>query len=188
MLTLDVKGKTGSYILTLPTSISEITSDYISSVTDNVVLDENYSLIGLVYRERLSTLILAARKNNKKSDIAVIPIFVDAGKTNSQLINSLRPCDKIIIAPSDIMLGHHVSTPRNLLTINTILDIIEGDTNVYNQLLSIQDYCYFIEFKIVPNCNIHGAYKNYRTENFSNPFVTKTANAEVNNKKSNIIV
>ena len=96
MLTLDVNGKNGVYKLNLPTSINEIDESYIAEVTDHIKVDANYTLIGVVFRERLSTLILAARKNKKNSDIGVIPVFVKAGKTDSDLINSLniRPTHK----------------------------------------------------------------------------------------------
>lgn len=195
MLTFDVNGKNGVYKLNLPTSLNEIDESYIAEVTDHVKVDANYTLIGVVFRERLSTLILAARKNKKNSDIGVIPIFVKAGKTDSELINSLNIRDKIIISPSDIMMGYHISAPNNLLTINTILDILEGDINTYNKLIGSQEMCYFIEFKLVPNCNIHGAYNQPNVAEFVSPFVTKIASAPEapgNNiivpKKPNIIV
>lgn len=177
MLTLDVNGKNGVYKLNLPTSLNEIDESYIAEVTDHIKVDANYTLIGVIFREKLSTLILVARKNKKNSDIGVIPIFVKAGKTDSDLINGLNIRDKVIISPSEIMTGYHISVPNNLLTINTILDILEGDVNTYNKLISNQEMCYFIEFKLVPNCNIHGAYKQPKAAKFVNPFVTKIASA-----------
>ena len=183
MLTLNVNGTQGAFTLNLPTTLSDITKEYITNVTSHIEVDANYTVVGVVFREKLSTLILASRKNKKNSDIAAIPIFVKAGKTDSDLINKLDVGEKLIISPSDIMLGHHLSAPANLLTINTILNIMEGDTEVYNKVIGIQEYCYFIEFKLVPNCNIHGAYKNC-CNNCENPFVVRTGET----KKNNIIV
>lgn len=173
MLTLNVNGTQGVFTLNLPTTLSDITKEYISNVTSHIEVDANYTAVGIVFREKLSTLILASRKNKKNSDIAAIPIFVKAGKTDSELINKLDVGEKLIIAPSDIMLGYHLSTPTNLLTINNILSIIEGDTEIYNKVIGIQESCYFIEFKLVPNCNIHGAYKD-SYNNYVNPFVIRT--------------
>lgn len=183
MLTLNVNGTQGAFTLNLPTTLSDITKEYITNVTSHIEVDANYTVVGVVFREKLSTLILASRKNKKNSDIAAIPIFVKAGKTDSELINKLDVGEKLIISPSDIMLGHHLSAPANLLTINTILNIMEGDSEVYNKVIGIQEYCYFIEFKLVPNCNIHGAYKNC-CNNCENPFVVRTGET----KKNNIIV
>lgn len=184
MLTLNVNGKKGVFNLNLPTSIDEITWSYIQSVTDNIKIAPNYSLIGVVFREKLSTLVIAARNNKRNSDIPVIPIFIKAGSTNDVLINNLNGREKLIIGASDIMMGNHISTPRNLLTINTILELIEGDSETYHTLVKHSESCYFIEFKLVPNCNIHGAYDKEHKTNFVNPFVIKVAEA----KDSNIIL
>lgn len=184
MLTLNVNGKNGVYKLNLPTSLNEIDESYIAEVTDHIKIDANYTLIGVVFREKLSTLVLAAHKNKKNSDIPVIPIFVKAGETDSKFINSLKIRDKLIISSSDIMMGYHISAPNNLITINTILDLLDGDVKVYRQLMTSQEMCYFIEFKLVPNCNIHGAYSNHELTEFTNPYIIKTANA----KESNIVV
>lgn len=183
MLTLNVNGTQGAFTLNLPTTLSDITKEYITNVTSHIEVDANYTVVGVVFRERLSTLILASRKNKKNSDIAAIPIFVKAGKTDSELINKLDVGEKLIVAPSDIMLGYHLSAPSNLLTINNILNIIEGDADIYNKVMGIQEPCYFIEFKLVPNCSIHGAYKNC-CNNDTNPFVVRTGDA----KKNNIIM
>ena len=184
MLTLEVNSKQGVFQLNLPTSLNEIDESYIMEVTNHVKVDANYTLIGVVFREKLSTLVLASRKSKKNSDIPVIPIFVKAGETDSKLINSLKIRDKLIISASDIMMGYHISAPNNLITINTILDLLNGDMKVYNQLMTNQEMCYFIEFKLVPNCNIHGAYSVTDVAGSENPFVKKLASAP----NSNIII
>lgn len=191
MLTLEVNNKQGVFQLNLPTSLNEIDESYIMEVTNHVKVDANYTLIGIVFREKLSTLVLAARKSKKNSDIPVIPIFVKAGETDSKFINSLNVRNKLIISSSDIMMGYHVSAPNNLITINNILDLLDGDMKVYNQLMASQEMCYFIEFKLVPNCNIHGAYGAIDVVGFENPFVKKLASAPTSNiikPNNNIIV
>ena len=192
MLTLKTSNARGVHELNLPISLNEIDEAYITEVTSHIKVDANYTLIGLVYREKLSTLVLAATRNKKKSDIAVIPIFVKAGKSDSKFINNLNVKDKLIISPSDIMMGYHVSAPNNLLTINNILDLVEGDPVVNKKLMNINEQCYFIEFKLVPNCNIHGAYEKPKVTEFVNPFVTKVSEPTVSTiitpKTSKIIV
>ena len=179
MLTLKTSNARGVYELNLPTSLNEIDESYIKDVTSHIKVDANYTLIGLVYREKLSTLVLATTRNKKTSDIAVIPVFVKAGESDSKFINSLNIKDKLIISPSDIMMGYHVSAPNNLLTINNILDLVEGDPIVNQKLMNINEQCYFIEFKLVPNCNIHGAYEKSKVTEFVNPFVTKVSEPTV---------
>lgn len=170
MLTLSLETKERNIILNIPTSIDEITKEYINNVVGNVKISPNYSLIGIVFRDKLSNIMIARNRNNKNTNIPVIPIFVRAGKSNDDFINSLNTCEKLIISPSDIMLGHHISAPRNIITINNILDIIDKDKDGYTKVLNISDICYFIEFKLVPNCNIHGSYENINSS-YENPFI-----------------
>lgn len=185
MLKFEVNGKNGHYILNLPTNLSEITPEYLINVTKKIIVAPNYSLIGVVYREKLSNLILAARQRKKESNIAVIPIYVkgepiDITKSIDNLFSKISICDRVIISPSDISLGHHVATPTNLLTINNFLDYTDGDTNCYQEALKHNDYCYFIEFKLVPNCNIHGFYDSkIKDKDFVNPFVFRVDSGDV---------
>lgn len=158
MVTLTGTSTVGNYTVNLPTSMNEISDDYIKSITNHIKIAANYTLVGLIYKERLSTLYLSSKKNSKKTDISVVPIYIKSGTTNSELIESLNLKDTLIISPSDIMMGHHVSAPNNILTIPYIMNVMEGDSDIYSKLLPLKDYCYFVEFKLIPNCNIHGAY------------------------------
>ena len=122
MLKFEVNGKHGSIIMNLPTKLSEITPEYLNEVTSNVVVADNYSLIGILYRESLASVILANNRKQKNITTAVVPVFVKAGTTDTEYIKNMSCGDKIIIAPSDIAIGHHVSCPKNMITINNILE------------------------------------------------------------------
>lgn len=180
MVTFDVNGKKGNFKVNLPTSINEINTDYIKQVTTHVNPAPNYSIIGLIFKEKLSTIAFISNKSKKNADISVIPIFVKTGKTNDEFINNINAGEKLIISPSDIMLGHHVSTPENPITINNIIDILNGDTITYNKLINSNNkYCYFIEFKLIPNCNIHGVYKQNNTD-IKQKFIIKISDTPKN--------
>lgn len=183
MLTIKTSGGAGQYKLDLPTSINEITEEYIKDVTEHVNIAPHYTIVGLIYREKLSTLAMSARKKAPK-DIAVIPIFVKAGPSDSEFINSLHCKDKLIIGSSDLMMGYHISAPNNLLTLDTFSNLISGDLNFYNEAINNKEYCHFIEFKLIPNCNIHGAYNQPKVAEFVNPYITKISDTP----KSNLIV
>lgn len=174
MVSLEVNGKKGSFKVNLPTSFDELTKDYIKSVTNHIVPAPNYSIIGLVFKEKLSTVAFVTNKNKKTVDIPIVPIFVKAGETDDNFINSININEKLIISPSDIMLGHHISAPENLLTINNLVDILNGDIIIYNKLMNSNKQCYFVEFKLIPNCNIHGVYKS-DVNKYENPFITKVS-------------
>ena len=106
MLKFEVNGKRGSIIMNLPTKLSEITPEYLNEVTSNVVVADNYSLIGILYRESLASVMLANNRKQKNITTAVVPVFVKAGTTDTEYIKNMSCGDKIIIAPSDIAIGH----------------------------------------------------------------------------------
>ena len=170
MLKFEVNSKNGNILMNLPTKLSEITSEYLSSVTSDVVIADNYSLIGILYKESLASVILANNRKQKNITTAIVPIFVKAGNTTTDYINNISCGDKIIIAPSDIAMGHHVVCPKNKITINNIISYCDGDKTAYQRALNISEACYYLEFKIVPNCNIHGNYKE-ESGSYKNPFI-----------------
>ena len=170
MLKFEVNGNHGVILMNLPTKLSEITPEYLNEVTSNIVVADNYSLIGILYRESLASVILANNRKQKNITTAIVPVFIKAGATDTEYVKNMACGDKIVIAPSDIAMGHHVSCPKNMITINNILEYCDGDKEAYQRAIGISQPCYYLEFKIVPNCNIHG---NYKEENssYKNPFI-----------------
>lgn len=178
MLEFNVNGNQGEFQVKLPTSLSELTPDYLTTVTKGINVAPNYSLVGLCYREKLSTIILSIRQRKKQIDTPVVPIFIKTGAVNDYFIESINIGNKLIIPGSDLAIGNHVSTPKNLITINNILELVEGDKDIYQEALANNEYCYFLEFKIVPNCAIKGYYNHMDVDGFDDPFVVKTASVE----------
>ena len=174
MLKFEVKGNNGSILMNLPTKLSEITPEYLNEVTSNVKVADNYSLIGILYRESLASVILANTRKQKNITTSIVPVFVKSGATDTEYIKNISCGDKIIIAPSDIALGHHVTCSKNQITISNILAYCEEDKEAYQKAIKISQNCYYLEFKIVPNCNIHGNYIE-ESDSYKNPFI------EVNN-------
>ena len=170
MLKFEVNGNHGVILMNLPTKLSEITPEYLNEVTSNVVIADNYSLIGIIYRESLASVILANNRKQKNITTAIVPVFIKSGATNTEYIKNIIFGDKIVIAPSDIAMGHHVSCPKNMITINNILEYCDGDKEAYQRAICVSQPCYYLEFKIVPNCNIHGNYIE-ETSSYKNPFI-----------------
>ena len=179
MLKFEVNGKKGNVILNLPTSIEELTKDYLINITNEVNVGNNYSLIALCHREKLSAFIMAGR--NKKNDMstAVVPIFIKHGSiTTDSHVNNINVGDKLIIAPSNMAMGLHVNISKNTLTMGTLLNFIDGDGFAYQNALKYKEQVYFIEFKIIPNCDIVGYYKDNNSTDFDNPFAVISKNMD----------
>lgn len=163
MLKFTANGNEGAVTMNLPTSLSEITPEYLLEITKSVKIADNYSLIAILYRESLSGMILASSQKKKQITTSIVAEFVKAGNCDTEFINSLKPTERIIISPSDVALGYHVSVKENKLTPDRVLANIVGDKNAYqNAVVAAEEsntkYCYFLEFKLVPNANIHGSY------------------------------
>lgn len=178
MLKFEVNGKHGDKVLTFPTNLSELTPEYFSCVSDLIEPSENYSLIALAHKEKLSAFVLAGRNKKSEMSTAVVPIFVKNSKltqsfNNKAFTNGLRTGERIIITPTDMELGSHVNLPKNTLNMSTLLYFIEDDGYAYQRALKESDYIYFLEYKLIPDSAIRGVFKQDEFTDFDNPFAVK---------------
>lgn len=166
-------------VFNFPTSLNEITQDYLLSVTENVNVANDYSLVAIVYHESLGSIILARKQSKKSMSAGVIPVFVKSGITDNSFIKSANCKDKLIISTSQLSLGHHVAAPSNTLSLDYFINILDKDFEVAkrNNNNYGKEHCFFIEFKIVPNCDIIGFYKDDKI-NFDNPYIIIAPNAD----------
>lgn len=172
MKNFKVDGNLGKFELNLPENLDEITNEYLQSCTEFVHPAPDYALVGVVYKDSLS-LVLTAAKKNKPANVAVIPVFIKAGKTDSEFIKSLNIGDKIVVAASDLSIGHHINSPHNKITPKNIIDVCEGDKEIYKDAFSVHKPICFLEFKLIPISAIHGNLDK-SVNIFINPFVHKT--------------
>lgn len=174
MKTFEVNGNIGSYLINLPQSLEEIGTEYLTHCTDFINPAPNYAVVAIVYKDSLS-LVLTGFKKKGPTNIAVIPVFIKAGVTDSEFINSLNLGDRIVIASSDLSIGYHINSPYNKITPNTICSVCDGDKDIYKKAMSMQEPVCFVEFKLVPISAIHA--KLYKTTNeYVNPFIGKLKN------------
>ena len=171
MKTFKVNGNLGEFELNLPESLSEISNDYLMSCTKFIHPAPDYAVVAVVYKDSLS-LVLTAAKKNKPANIAVIPVFIKAGETSSEFINNLSIGNRVVIASSDLSIGHHINSPYNKITPQNVIDVCDGDKEIYKDAILMQKPVCFIEFKLVPVSAIHANLDNTATS-FINPFVHK---------------
>lgn len=185
MLKFETNGKLGKCIINLPTSINEITPKYLLDVTANIAVADNYSLIAICHKEKLSAFVLAGRNKKSEMTTSVVPIFVKRGfitddksigcpnNFNDFVTSGIR----LLITPTAISMGLHVNVPENDITMGKFMAAIDGDGCAYQNASKHNETVYFIEFKLVPNCDILGAYGN-KTKAFENPFAITRINDE----------
>lgn len=153
---------TDRIIFKFPTKLSEITPSYLRIVTAGVHIADNYTLVGLIYRETLGSIIIARKQSKKGLTSGVIPVFIKAGETTNEFNKKIAIKSKLIIPSSFLIAGHHVVSPINTLSIDTFIKYLDKDTTVaqrYNNNYGNEE-CYFVEFKLVPNSDIVGYYDN----------------------------
>ena len=168
---LITNGKLGKFNINLPESLDEISNEYFKTCTDFIHPAKDYAVVAIVYKDSLN-LVLTSAKKKQPTQLAIIPIFVKAGDTESEFINGLNLGDKIVVAASDLSLGHHINSPYNKITPENIIRLSEGDIEVTRQSITMTTPVCFVEFKIVPVSAIH-AKLDKTAVSFANPFVTK---------------
>lgn len=171
-----VKTEMSEVKFNFPTKLDELTNEYLLGVTEGITVAPNYSLIGLVYHEKLSTLFMTCRNKKKNTSIGIIPIFIKSGKGEESIVDSAKVGQKILISNSQIQLAHHCAAPTNNLTLDYFAKVVDAniDKDLYQKLLvdSNPQEVLFVEFKIVPNCDIIALYD--KPTQVDNPYITVT--------------
>lgn len=156
-----VEGNRVNFNFHFPTSLEEISVDYLKAVTENVNIADHHTLVGIVYHEKLFDIIVSRKRNQKGLTAGVVPIFIRAGKTDSEFIQSAECRDKLIIPSTSLSLGYHVAAPKNVLSLDYFIRAIDGDNSLAKRYDNNygNEQCFFVEFKIIPNVEIKGVYK-----------------------------
>lgn len=144
---LSIETESGK-ILNYPTSYKEVDTEYLTAVTKNINLADNYVIVALIYPAKLKRLLLSINPNSKHKDEVVpyITSIAKVGNNTTELGKSLKSGDNAIINPSDIMIATHIEVTGNTLTKNFFLNNADGlDTKTMSK-----DEVYLVDFKIVP--------------------------------------
>lgn len=168
-------------VLSVPTSINEISSEFLLGVSSNLNIADDYALIALVYSE---TIPMVISSNSKRKDIttAVLPLFVKSGHSYDDFINSIPVKAVININGSDISLGNHINFAENNISIGAVINAITKDKDLAKSILFMKEKVCFVEFKLVPTCAIKGA--TWGNNTYVSPYI-KQSNNKVDDKREN---
>lgn len=145
--------------LSMPTSVSEVNMNVIADYVKHVNVSKNYALIAVVFKERPITIV-SVSKQNKNASVSGVAVMIKSN-TDDEFIKDIKLGETIIISPSDIAIGHHVNSPANVLTPGFLLNLLQTNTDLNKKLMAIKVPTCFVDFKIVPVCNIHGSVGKY---------------------------
>lgn len=170
MLHLTSNVEAGKFNLNLPTSLSEISNEYLKSITDDITIAEHYALIAISYKAKLIDLLMTA--NNKKPINTVATYsFIKANVTKDSFLSTIPVGTKLIVNDDQVNLYKPINIPTNVLSIKNILNHTVGDKVLYSKTMSIHDDIYCLEFSIVPMIDILGTTNQNNESNVDNEFI-----------------
>lgn len=143
----------------MPTSISEIDMNVIADYVKHVNISNDYALIAVAFKERPITIV-SVSKQNKNANVSGVAVMIKSNTCN-EFIKGIKLGETIVISPSDIAMGHHVNSPANVLTPGFLLNLLQTNPDLNKKLMAVKVPTYFVDFKIVPVCNIHGSVGKY---------------------------
>lgn len=143
----------------MPTSMSEIDMNVIADYVKHVNVSKDYALIAVVFKERPISIV-SLSKQNKNASVSGVAVMIKSN-TDNEFINSIKLGEALVISPSDISMGHHVNSPANVLTPGFLLNLLRTNVDLNKKLMAVKLPTYFVDFKIVPVCNIHGSIGRY---------------------------
>ena len=143
----------------MPTSMREINMNVIADYVKHVNVSKDYALIGVIFKERPITIV-SVSKQNKNASVSGVAVMIKSN-TDNEFIKGIKLGETVVISPSDISMGHHVNSPANILTPGFLLNLLQTNADLNKKLMAVNVPTYFVDFKIVPVCNIHGSIGQY---------------------------
>lgn len=176
-----VKTKMSEVKFNFPTNLKELSNDYLKQVTDGITVAPNYSLIGLVYHEKLANLIITCVNKKKNASIGVVPIFIKTSNGDNSIVNIAKLGQKLLIGHSQLELAYKCAVPNNTLNLDYFATVINNsiDTKLYEKAAKDVDQSeiLFVDFKVIPNCDIIALYDDNITKT-ENPYITISTNKD----------
>lgn len=158
MKEFSVKSEGKVYTFKYPQRINEVSTTWLTAVSEGVEVSPNHCLIALFYRDSIANVVMTYKQKKKSLQASVTPVFVKAGATDVDYIKTIPCGSKLLIGSSELMNAHHVVIPYNTLSINKLTTLLDDDNRASQRALNDNFTCYFVEFKIVDNYTIQANY------------------------------
>lgn len=182
-----------SYDIKLPTDLSELTKEYFDEMLKSINVADNYSVVALCYKAKLFEIINVSKK---EITIQALSLLVKIGG-NIDNVAYCKPMDKVIINRSSLERSQHLYIPHNTLEPGKVSDYICSNKDLVKDITTGKyfidegeslaaashkaPYCYFVEYKIVPNnVIIAGISQSFKKEQVINPFIINRNNTLLN--------
>lgn len=163
-----IQGQNKNFGIDVPTKESEITAEYLQTVTERVKLSKHQVIVALIMKTKIYDFCMGIRNPKKDQNISVttkIAKFVPCDKDNNEkpAIEGMSTGDIAVIDRSTIERGIHLSVPT-IISPAGLGNYLEEDKDLLTAIvtgkepeLAKQHIC-LVQFKIVPISCITATY------------------------------
>lgn len=156
--------------LNLPTKLNEITPEVLTAYTKGVRLPDNYTIIALVGKFKVSSFEFVTSIESFKGN--TMETYALLAKTDNESKCKFNVGEKLIMNKADIEMASHLALPI-AASVSSFIQYITVDkdkintangTAIVEERLNLsnysKDYVYLLQFKIVPLNAIKGSFAN----------------------------
>ena len=163
-----IQGQNKNFGIDVPTKETEITAEYLQTVTKRVKLSKHQVIVALIMKTKVYDFCMGIRNPKKDQNISIttkIAKFVPCDEENNEkpAIDNMNVGDIAVIDRSSIERGIHLSVPT-IISPAGLGNYLEDDKDLLTAIvtgkepeLAKQHIC-LVQFKIVPSSCITATY------------------------------
>ena len=149
------------YHFSIPTTLSEVTEDYLKAVTVNVIPEKYWAVVAVICRTDLATLC-----NDNKKNGTVSATYKLVKKNDPDNVISAKDGSILLCEGTSVMRGLEIAAPDNVLAPSKIIEYVKAHNEAVRRSEDKINFAngryyktvMFVTFKLIPLSEIHGWY------------------------------
>lgn len=163
-----IQGQNKNFGINVPTKESEITAEYLYTVTERVKLNKYQVIVALIMKTKIYDFCMGIRNPKKDQNITIttkVAKFIPCDKESNEkpAIDNMNIGDIAVIDRSTIERGIHLSVPT-IISPSGLGNYLEDDKDLLTDIVTgkrpdlSNQYICLVQFKIVPMSSITATY------------------------------
>lgn len=159
--------KNEKFGINLPTELNEIQPAYLAKCVSQIKLAENYTILAMAMRVKLSELCMTISNKNTGKEPTIGVVSLIAGYNIPENNVGYNIGDVAVISNEDLQRGTNINTPSNI-AYTKLIDYLARNNDLIKEILTGSPvdangvdvrnaYVYVLQFRIVPVCDIKAA-------------------------------
>ena len=129
---IELKSVKQNYTISVPTDLSELTPEILSSITKGIKLPPYYAIVAICFHVKLSEIAVNVN-NNKDKSVNVVTLLAKASEDDIAKVNT-KIGDKLVLDRSTLERGVHLYLPISINSKN-ITKFIGDDDDLRKRLM-----------------------------------------------------